>query len=90
MIVSTAPEELKSIENKTKKRKMIKYKRRNSKLNVDNGKDVTEDNMNNNMNAILNGNDIHTLNSMVRLYLVSTKSISSVVTLGDFFQSTGN
>ena len=90
MIVSTAPEELKSIENKTKKRKMIKYKRRNSKLNVDNGKDVTEDNMNNNMNAILNGNDIHTLNSMVRLYLVSTKSISSVVTLGDFFQHTGN
>jgi len=62
--VSTAPEELKSIENKTKKRKMIKYKRRNSKLNIGNGKDVTEDNMNNNMNAILNGNDIHTLNSL--------------------------
>eukprot|EP00092_Neocalanus_flemingeri_P010238 GFUD01011029.1.p1 GENE.GFUD01011029.1~~GFUD01011029.1.p1 ORF type:complete len:1023 (+),score=238.96 GFUD01011029.1:259-3327(+) len=49
--VSTAPPELNKNENKNKKRNLIKYKRNpkaNGATNVENGRNVTEDNLNNN------------------------------------------
>ena len=52
ILVSTAPPQLRQKENKNKKRNITKYKRHkseNGKINVENGKDVTEDNMNNNL-----------------------------------------
>ena len=49
--MSTAPPQLRQKENKNKKRNMIKYKRHKretGKLSVENGKDKTEDNLNDN------------------------------------------
>ena len=52
ILVSTAPPQLRQKENKNKKRNMMKFKRQNrekEKNNVKNGKNITEDNLNNNL-----------------------------------------
>ena len=67
--MSTAPPQLRQKENKNKKRNMIKYKRHkreNGKLSVENGHDVTEENLNNNLTVNSAVSDIKTLHTEVR------------------------
>ena len=69
ILVSTAPPQLRQKENKNKKRNMIKFKRHkreNGKINVENGKDVTEDNLNNNLTGNSSVSDINPLHTEVR------------------------
>ena len=69
ILVSTAPPQLRQKDNKNKKRKMIKFKRhkrKNGKIIVEKGKDVTEDNLNNNLTGNSSVSDINPLHTEVR------------------------